>query len=136
MLRDSLGSVYRSSAKAKKRRRTENSVKVCDNIESVINLLSDDVSQTITQLSIDIRNPKLSDEEALELFTVANCNLLDAFKRDKSLVAKFFQTDVESISVQHGTNNYESTSSTSSSTAMEVLSSSNFEDDDERMMML
>ena len=142
MLRDSLGTVYKSSAKAKKRRRTENSVKICSNIENVLKLLSSDVSQTMTQLSHDIRQPNITDDEALELFTRANCNLLDAFKRDKSLVTKFFQHEGKNNNKEEEADDeddsVDSITGTTTSTAMEVASTSHFGDDDDvdNMMIL
>ena len=130
MLRDSMGTVYKSSAKAKKRRRTENSVKICSTIENVLKLLSSDVSQTMTQLSHDVRQPNITNEQALELFTRANCNLLDAFKRDKSLVTKFFQ--YENNNNEDFDEEDDSVASTTGTTAaaMEVTSTSHRGDDD------
>ena len=132
MLRDSMGTVYKSSAKAKKRRRTENSVKICSTIENVLKLLSSDVSQTMTQLSHDVRQPNITNEQALELFTRANCNLLDAFKRDKSLVTKFFQYENNNNEDFEEDEEDDSVASTTGTTAaaMEVTSTSHRGDDD------
>ena len=89
MLRDSLGSKYRSSSKAKKRRRVENSAKISNGIEHVISSLPE-VSSTMTELSNTIKSQQeLSDEDVLMLATQANIQLLNAFKSQPGLAMKF-----------------------------------------------
>ena len=90
MLRDSLGSLYRSSSKAKKRRRIENSYKVSNNIEHIINSLPK-VSLIMSRLVQEIQTRTVlgDDDAALLRFTEANCQLLDAFKSQQGLAQRF-----------------------------------------------
>jgi hypothetical protein len=90
-LRDSLHKMYRSSTKSKRRRRGVVSAGMVADVESLIRS-NKIVSRRFEKLSADMK--ERGDAAAPEvfvsqIFTQANSEILEAFKKDSSLLSKF-----------------------------------------------
>lgn len=95
-LRDSLHSLYKSSTKAKRRRREVFSAGIVDNVATLIQS-SKAVSIRIRQLSHDMkeRGEAASELFVFHMFTQANFDILEAFKKDRSLLKKFNEAEAQ-----------------------------------------
>jgi hypothetical protein len=95
-LRDGLEGQYRSSTKAKKRRRTKASESINERVERVIhsNVL---VSRQIDILSCDLEREgaQASDYSLCMMLSRANSNILETIKRDSSLLTQFQEATYE-----------------------------------------
>jgi hypothetical protein len=88
LLRNANSNIYKSSAKAKKRRRKEMCSKVFDNFHHVLRS-NQEVTRIMDNINHDVRQPRLTDEEVVILFNKANSELLSSFKQDMSLIVRF-----------------------------------------------
>ena len=89
MLRESLGGKYRSSATAKKRRREIIAKWDSDYLTKSNSEVSQILSNVNTKMKQSDGQAPLSDQDVLQLFNQTNTNLLDALKRDATLVQSF-----------------------------------------------
>jgi hypothetical protein len=89
-LRDSLSSQYKSSTKAKRRRREVLSAGIVNEVESIFQS-SEYVSSRIEELSANMHRHGEPTPEvfAMQLFTRTNLEILEALKQDESLLSKF-----------------------------------------------
>jgi hypothetical protein len=89
-LRDRLSTMYRSSTKAKKQRRTEASEKFNGDIDLVIQS-NVSVSRRIDELTREVeKNGSLaSDFSIISLFSRANSDILETIKKDGSMLNQF-----------------------------------------------
>jgi hypothetical protein len=94
-LRDSLHKQYRSSTKAKKRRRA--GVKISGDIDEVLHS-NVSVGQRIEKLSQDVQKQGIlaTDLEIGNLFSQANFDILEMMKRDRSLLDRYQETTAHS----------------------------------------
>jgi hypothetical protein len=93
-LRDSLAHMYKSSTKAKRRRRKVVSAGIADNVDSLVQS-NKHVSSRIGKLSKDIeqRGEAAPDVFLSFMFTQANSDILEVLKKDRSLVSKFNEAE-------------------------------------------
>jgi hypothetical protein len=105
-LREAVGSKYKSSHIAKKRRRYTTCSKVSQSLEEVMqsNL---EVSNAMAQLSQAVQSAKsyntsssLTDDQLMRLFDQTNVTILNAVKRDTSLVRRFQEASL-SVKQEH-----------------------------------
>ena len=89
-LRDALSSKYRSSTKAKKRRRQAMSKQVDNDLDYMVQS-TEEVSTRLQKLSSDLqrKGPKASNATVVDLFNMANCDLLETLKQNSTLVSTF-----------------------------------------------
>ena len=91
MMRESQGSKYRSSNKAKRNRQLQQQEEINRNTQKVL-LSNATVAAFIAQLSgeLSTKPPWITDDDhVLEVMTQANCQILAALKQDKSLLERF-----------------------------------------------
>ena len=91
MMRETQGSKYRSSTKAKKRRQLEQNETISHNTQQVI-LSNATVAAFVAQVSeiISTMSPStVDDDHLLEIMTQANCQILSAIKQDAPLLERF-----------------------------------------------
>jgi hypothetical protein len=93
-LRDSLHSLYRSSTKAKRRRREVVGAGIVDDVENLIQS-NKQVSNRIGKLSADMKQRGNAAPELFvsQIFTQANMDILEAFKKDANLLDKFNEAE-------------------------------------------
>jgi hypothetical protein len=92
--RDSLHGLYKSSTKAKRKRREAAGAGIFIDVEQLVQT-NEEVVRRLRKLSSDM---KLRGEEAPDLFvtkifTNANLDILEALKKDQSLVSKFHEAE-------------------------------------------
>jgi hypothetical protein len=90
-LRDSLHKMYRSSTKSKRRRREVVSAGMVADVENWIQS-NKSVSRHFEKLSADMKergDAAAPEVFVSEIFTQANSEILEAFKKDSSLLSKF-----------------------------------------------
>jgi hypothetical protein len=99
-LREAVGSKYKSSHIAKKRRRYTTCSKVSQSLEEVMQS-SPEVSNAMAQLSQALQSTTsynasspITDDQLMQLFDQANVAILNAVKRDTSLVRRFQQASI------------------------------------------
>lgn len=95
-LRDSLHSQYKSSTKAKRQHRRKVQSGIVHNIESLLHT-NQEVSLRIRRLSNQAQDQADRTPEAFvfNMFTQANLDILEAFKRDQSLRVQFNAVEQE-----------------------------------------
>jgi hypothetical protein len=92
-LRDGLSQHYKSSTKAKRRRRELMSADLANEIENMIQL-NPYVSRCITNLQVQVQKNESAPEIFVsELFSKTNLDILEAFKQDKSLLNQFNEAE-------------------------------------------
>jgi hypothetical protein len=93
-LRDSLHSLYRSSTKAKRRRREVAGAGIVDDVETLMQS-NKQVSNRIGKLSADMKHRGDAAPEVFvsQIFTQANMDILEAFKKDANLLDKFSEAE-------------------------------------------
>ena len=89
-LRDALSNKYKSSTKAKKRRRQAMSQHVENDLDVMVQS-TEAVSQRLQKLSTQLQQsgPKASNDTVLNLFNTANSDLLETLKQNATLVSTF-----------------------------------------------
>lgn len=89
-LRDSLHSKYKSSTKAKRRKREVVSAGIAGNVESLLQE-NEVVSNRLGKLNADMKQRGEAAPELFvtQIFSQANLDILEAFKKDASLLNKF-----------------------------------------------
>ena len=92
-LRDGLSKQYKSSTKAKRRRREVMSADLVHDIENMIQSNSY-VSSCITNLQVEVQKNESAPEFFVsELFSKTNRDILEAFKQDKTLLNQFNEAE-------------------------------------------
>ena len=86
--RNASGSKYRSSTQFKKKRRKEIIEKVTDSTREIV-LSNAFVYDAIRKVTKDVRRPHVPDSKVIELFDNANTVILEALKRDPSILQRF-----------------------------------------------
>ena len=104
LLRDSQGTRYSSSSQAKKRRRKVTTV-VNSNTTQHIVMSNPFIAETLANLTQDLASSscfgksssqELTNDELVDMFTQANCQMLETIKQDKPMLQRF--NDAMSIS--------------------------------------
>jgi hypothetical protein len=96
-LRDGLCNKYRSSTKAKQRRRIQDNEKLNGDIDRVIQSNAS-VARWIDDLSLEIQkkdNQTASDFSVMALFSRANSDILETIKKDASMLSQFQKASVQ-----------------------------------------
>ena len=93
LLRDAQGSRYSSSSQAKKRRRKDTTTVISQSTQQVV-LSNAYVAETLTNLTQDLASASssstpLTDDQLVNMFTQASCQMLEAIKQDNSLLPRF-----------------------------------------------
>ena len=92
LFRNALASSYKSSNRSKKRRRDEVAHKFQQSLTNVM-IQNETVLSTTQDMAEYARQPKIADDDVVELFTKRNSDLLEGIiKPDRSLVDKFTRT--------------------------------------------